>query len=122
MKAIMTKYYGPGNVKGSRIIAATMLAGKMKWKGNLNQGYSEEYGGYVHVFEPRVFVTKGLPPLLIRFFVYDDEIENEDGYGGDIRECDELEFIACEYDIRYERNTVRENGVSQICLTKMPKG
>lgn len=55
----------------------------------------------------------------VRFFIYDDE-ENEGE--GDIRECDEGEFIDCEYPIEYERNTVFANGCNQICLTKMPKG
>ena len=51
----------------------------------------------------------------VRFFIYDTELD-EPGY----RECTEQEFIDDDGDINYERNTVRDNGVSQICLTKMP--
>lgn len=65
-------------------------------------------------------MSKEIAPITsipVRFFVYDDELEEPD-----IRECDESDFIACEYPISYERHTVFENGVSQICLTKMPRG
>jgi len=50
----------------------------------------------------------------VRFFIFDFEVEG----GPDYRECSEREFLETEGAIRYERNTVRENGVSQICLTK----
>lgn len=57
----------------------------------------------------------------IRFFVWDEEAVDDLGEpGGDIVEVDEAEFLECDYPIRYERHTVRENGVSQVCLTKMP--
>ena len=74
MKAILTKYLGPTNFKGSRIkasepdgksvtlswnhaldapvnhfIAAKALQDKMQWKGELIQGWLKE--GYVHVFK-----------------------------------------------------------------------
>lgn len=73
MKAIETKYVGPGNVRGSRIIAtdsdgnraiipyphelnteqahaaaALALCGKMKWRGTLNAGSTRR--GYVFTF------------------------------------------------------------------------
>lgn len=74
MKAIVTKYHGPTNVRGSRIIAreedgasvrrsydhaytstenhrraAEELANKLGWTGRLVQGSIK--GGYVHVFD-----------------------------------------------------------------------
>ena len=50
----------------------------------------------------------------VRFFVVD--YENEDG--PDLLEVSETEFLEYEGQISYERHTVRENGCSQICLTK----
>lgn len=59
----------------------------------------------------------------VRFFIYDEEALNEyDACTGDIVECDEDTFLASPWPISYERNTVFANGVSQICLTKMPEG
>ena len=55
-----------------------------------------------------------------RYFIcdYDDELQDYD-----ITECSESEFIAFDGEIEYQRHTVRENGTSQICLTKgMPRG
>lgn len=49
----------------------------------------------------------------VRFFVVDysgDEV--------DLLEVNEHEFLKAEGKITYERHTVRENGCSQICLTK----
>ncbi len=63
-------------------------------------------------------MTQGIT-INVRFFIYDDE--EADGQG-DIRECSESEFVACDWPIDYERHTVFENGCSQICLTKMPEG
>ena len=51
--------------------------------------------------------------LPVRYFKY-DLIDNE----LDIIEIDEQEFLKCEGTIEYERHTVFQNGVSQICLTK----
>jgi hypothetical protein len=53
----------------------------------------------------------------VRFFVMDYESDPVD-----LRECSEREFLENTDPITYERHTVRENGCSQICLTKMPKG
>lgn len=50
----------------------------------------------------------------VRFFVVDWEIED----GPEIVEVSEFEFLAYDGLISYERNTVRENGCAQICLTK----
>jgi len=49
----------------------------------------------------------------VRFFVYavlDD--------GLDIVECNEMEFLEADGNIQYERDTIFDNGVNQICLTK----
>jgi hypothetical protein len=51
--------------------------------------------------------------LPIRFFVVDYDSEE-----ADIVEVSEHEFLKAEGTISYERHTKRENGVSQICLTK----
>lgn len=53
--------------------------------------------------------------LNIRFFKYDTDSEEMD-----IIECNEsdfLELVEQGFKIEYERNTVRENGCSQVCLT-----
>lgn len=51
--------------------------------------------------------------LPIRFFVVDYDSEEVD-----LKEVSEHEFLKAEGSITYERHTKRENGVSQICLTK----
>jgi hypothetical protein len=51
--------------------------------------------------------------LPVRFFVVDYDSEEVD-----IVEVSEHEFLKAEGTISYERHTKRENGVSQICLTK----
>lgn len=51
----------------------------------------------------------------IRFFTYCEECE-------DFTECTEAEFLAATGEIEYKRNTVFDNGVKQICLTKNPLG
>lgn len=51
----------------------------------------------------------------VRYFCVDEESEDPD-----FRECTESEFLEAEGRITYERNTVFENGCSQICLTKDP--
>lgn len=50
----------------------------------------------------------------VRFFVVDFEGEDVP----DLIEVSESEFLEYEGQISYERHTVRENGCSQICLTK----
>ncbi len=52
----------------------------------------------------------------VRFFVVDYETEDNGCY--DLKEVNEHEFLEAFGRITYERNTVRENGCSQICLTK----
>lgn len=53
----------------------------------------------------------------VRFFIWDAELNDNEG---DYIECDESDFIDAEGAIEYDRNTVFDNGVSQICLTKNP--
>ena len=51
--------------------------------------------------------------MTVRFFVYgliDDEI--------DLIEVTESDFLDTQGGIEYERNTVFQNGINQICLTK----
>lgn len=53
----------------------------------------------------------------VRFFVVDYDSGSE-GEEVDLLEVNEHEFLASEGKITYERHTVRENGASQIILTK----
>lgn len=55
----------------------------------------------------------------IRYFVFSDELFEMDEIDP-IEEVSELEFLAYEGQIQYERHTVRENGCAQVCLTKYP--
>lgn len=50
----------------------------------------------------------------VRFFKYDYNENNE----VDTIEISEKEFLNTDGEIQYERHTVFENVVSQICLTK----
>jgi hypothetical protein len=58
---------------------------------------------------------KGFENLPIRFFIYD---RAEDNWEVDIVEVNEADFLEAEGEVEYERDTVRENGCSQIRLTK----
>ena len=51
----------------------------------------------------------------IRFLVYDSIEAVSDS---DIVGCDELGFLQFDGAISYERHTMFENGVDQVCLTK----
>lgn len=62
---------------------------------------------------------KPLADVPVRFFIFDEEEDCGNGETGDIRECKEWEFDKHEGTISYSRHTVFENGVSQICLTKI---
>lgn len=53
----------------------------------------------------------------VRFFYYDEDANAGEG---DFAECGEADFLEAKGEIEYERNTVFENGISQICLTKNP--
>ena len=62
-----------------------------------------------------------LPALSVRFFKYDHNEDEE----VDIVEIEEEEFVAglkLDIPVEYERHTVRENGVSQICMTLLTFG
>ena len=66
-------------------------------------------------------MTNGFKNMNVRFFIWDEEAHNDyDDTYGDYVECDEAAFLEAEGGIEYERPTVFENGVSQICLTKNP--
>ena len=58
---------------------------------------------------------QGFTNIPVRFFVFDIDPETEEM---DLFEVKEKEFLAHPGDISYSRSTVRENGVSQIELTK----
>jgi hypothetical protein len=59
--------------------------------------------------------SKGMEAINVRFFIY-DETESDDDNAH--REVTEGEFEEAIGDIAYQRHTVFENGVRQICLTK----
>lgn len=56
--------------------------------------------------------AEGLIP--VRYFIIDYDLED----GPDLVEVDEHDFKQAKGRISYERNTIRENGCNQICLTK----
>lgn len=51
----------------------------------------------------------------VRYFIMD--YDTADGEF-DLIEVDEHQFLAADGEISYERHTVAQNGVSQICLSK----
>ena len=53
----------------------------------------------------------------VRYFIVDYDNE-DDVMEWDLIEVTERQFIAADGEITYERHTISENGVSQICLTK----
>lgn len=96
MQAIETKYFGPGNVKGSRVkattasghsitlhwdyglnpeenhmAAANALKNKLKWGGTLIQGALKDR--FVHVFANELAI-KSLKALRLMIEAYDDAI------------------------------------------------
>ena len=58
---------------------------------------------------------KGFANIPVRFFIVDIDPETEEI---DLFEVDEQAFLTHPGNIGYSRSTVRENGVSQIELTK----
>lgn len=58
--------------------------------------------------------STGLGKMSVRFFIYDPDQDYE------IIEVNESTFLESEGVIEYERHTMFENGVNQICLTKHP--
>jgi len=57
----------------------------------------------------------------IRYFVYDENLDIAED-PDPITEVTEREFIDYDGVIHYERHTVFQNGVDQVCLTKYPEG
>lgn len=60
-------------------------------------------------------MPKALTNLPVRFFIFDSESDEPD-----FKECNEYDFLSADGVIEYERHTVFDNGVAQICLTKNP--
>ena len=58
---------------------------------------------------------KGFSNIPVRFFVVDTDPETEEM---GLFEVGEQDFLARPGEIGYSRSTVRENGISQIELTK----
>ena len=58
---------------------------------------------------------KGFTNIPVRFFIIDTDPESGEQ---DLFEVGERDFTHHPGTIDYERHTIRENGVSQICLTK----
>jgi hypothetical protein len=52
--------------------------------------------------------------LPVRYFIVDYELED----GPDLVEVQKRDFLMYEGEITYERHSIRENGVNQICLIK----
>jgi len=59
-------------------------------------------------------LEKAWEHLPVRFFIVDYDLDE----GPDIVEVDERDFLSADGSIKYERHTVFQNGVHQICLTK----
>jgi hypothetical protein len=59
-------------------------------------------------------LEKARERLPVRFFIVDYDLDE----GPDIVEVDERDFLSADGSIKYERHTVFQNGVDQICLTK----
>jgi len=57
----------------------------------------------------------------VRYFIFSQDLWEADDLDP-IEETTEHEFIDFDGYITYERHTISQNGVSQICLTKYPEG
>lgn len=74
-----------------------------------------ELFGRIDALEAQVAELAELADRLpVRYFIVDYESED----GPDLIEVTEHEFTQAPGRITYERHTMRENGVNQICLTK----
>lgn len=107
---------------GVRRISSTGYGTKRElynWMQSFISGYVKREDKPASVAKVDEMKGGGFLNMPVRFFMYDTEAEDGEG---DLRECTEDEFEACEYPISYERNTVHANGCRQICLTKMPRG
>jgi len=84
--------------------------------------YSEGFTGTAALFakiadleaERDILTEENEKHLPVRYFIIDYDLEE----GPDVVEVDEHDFIRAKGRISYERNTIRENGCNQICLTK----
>lgn len=81
--------------------------------------YAEGFTGTAALFarlSDAEAITSDWEDLLpVRYFIIDYDLDD----GPDIVECDEHDFLRAEGVIEYKRHTIRENGVNQICLTKV---
>ena len=94
------------------------------WLEDEGKAYYRRFGGCVSLFKAAGTVTDinslngtydSFCEMSVRFFVF--------GWDEEQQECDILEVSEDEFKrhpdtIDYERHTIRENGASQICLTK----
>ena len=98
------------------------------WLEAEGKAYYRRLGGCVSLFKAADTVT-GIDSLSgtydsfcemsVRFYIFGWDEEQQEY---DILEVSEEEFKRHPSTIDYERHTIRENGVSQICLTKgLPK-
>ncbi|CAB5194762.1 hypothetical protein UFOVP176_32 [uncultured Caudovirales phage] len=56
----------------------------------------------------------------VRYFTFNQDLYDE-GDSDPITEVSESEFIMSDGVITYDRHTMFDNGVNQICLTKYPE-
>ena len=94
------------------------------WLESEGKAYYRRLGGCVSLFKAAGTVTSidslngtydSFCEMSVRFYVFGWDEEQQEY---DILEVDERAFIAHPGEISYSRSTVRENGVSQIELTK----
>ena len=94
------------------------------WLESEGKAYYRRFGGCVALFKAADTVTDidslsgthdSFCEMSVRFYVFGFDEEQQEH---DILEVSEDEFKRHPGTIDYERHTIRENGVSQICLTK----
>lgn len=94
------------------------------WLESEGEAYYRRFGGCVSLFKAADTVTgidslngtyDSLCEMSVRFYIFEWDEEQQEH---DILEVGEEEFKRHPGAIDYERHTIRENGVSQICLTK----
>ena len=94
------------------------------WLEAEGKAYYRQFGGCVSLFKAADTVTStdslsgtydSFCEMSVRFYVFGLDEEQQEH---DILEVGEEEFKRHPGTIDYERHTIRENGVSQICLIK----
>jgi hypothetical protein len=94
------------------------------WLESEGEAYYRRFGGCVSLFKAADTVTNtdslngtydSFCEMSVRFYVFGWDEEQQEN---DILEVSEDEFKRHPGTIDYERHTIRENGVRQICLTK----